>query len=249
MRKPVESSQDVLETLPKEVQDSQIAPVRDAFVEAATAMFEEYQAAAEYSAHQSDPLTATDIYLEGLARDHERYRASGEEDSSLRDRIFSVSKTVTPEAILEIANEIVSQHTTSKPQLFESELDRMFCCSTSPMFSIGNPQYQDRLYEDDSVANGGYVRPQSSPGACWTFSTDVGRYFVLRIPSLTVADTQFTFVSSSNDTAFISSNSSHTSYFFTNIVTEAEAYELIVSRINRIVGQGIRWQLYVDPNL
>jgi hypothetical protein len=245
---PVESESDVLATLPDDIREPTTAAVRDAFVSSATEMFREWQRRIASSVAQCSPERATGTYLEGLGQDHEVYKGVGEDEESYRARIFSVPKIVTPSAIIEAVNFILEDFTDRKAQLFESELDRWFCCSTSPVFIGANPQYLDRLYEDDSADNGGYVRPQSAPGTAWVFSSDVGRYFVLRVPEL-VVDANIPTVSSTDGTVFVSSNSDHTAYMFENVSTESELYDLIISQVERIIGQGVRWQLYVDPSL
>jgi hypothetical protein len=251
MRNPVESTEDVLNVFPFDIKDSTTAPIRDAFVEAATQVFQQYQISAKYAAYQSDPLTANGIYLKAIAREHEVY-ASGE-DLEIRAKLFDTPETVTPVAILAIVNSIVSPHTMKQAQLFESELDRWFCCSTSEVYIGSGPHYQDRLYPDDIVENGGYARGQSDPGTAWVFSNDVGRYFVLRVPTLTAADSEFAFVSNAADDSLWTTNGTDSgdidTYLFTNVNTEADLYSEIISAVDRIVGQGIRWQLYVDPRL
>ncbi len=255
MRKPVETSDDALQALPEEVQASDSAPIRDALVEAATEMFKAFQDRALYASEESDPLRADSYYLDGLGRDREVYKGPGEDEESYRDRIFDKELVVTPEAILSIVNDIVVQFSAIEPQIFESELDRWFAhyAATDSVwhsFLGSNPQYLDRLYPDDSGSNGGYVREQSQPGTIWAFRSEIGRYFVLKIPPLTAADSQFSFISSNEDhQTYISSNEDHTAYLYTNALTEKEAYDLIISRVNRAIGQSIRWQLYVDPNL
>lgn len=249
MRNPVESINDVLTTLPYEVKEVKVAPIRDAFVESALELFQEVQDKFQYAAEQSDPLKATEIYLDQLGRDREVNRGTGESDEDYRNRIFTPLEVVTPSAILGIANGIVSRYTTILPQYFESELDRWFVSSTFSSFIGASPYYPDRLFPNESVENGGYVRVQSEPRTAWVFGTDVGRYFVLQLPPLSAADDQFAFISTSDVTSFISTTSTHTTYMFTNSLTESEAYNLLISRINKIIGQGIRYQLYVNPEL
>lgn len=250
MRKfnPVDSESDVLQALPDDIKEPEAAPIRDAFVSAATEMFREWQRRTETAVNQSTPDRATGTYLEGFGADHEVYKGADEDEEAYRARIFATPQIVTPAAILALVNGLLAPYTNRQPQLFESELDRWFCCSTSPVFIGADPQYLDRLYVDDAVANGGYVRPQSSPGNAWVFFTEAGRYFVLRVPSL-FPEENIPFAISADDTLYVSSTSGHAFYMFEHVITEAELYDLIISQVERIVGQGIRWMLYVDPNL
>ena len=188
---PVSSDDDVLAEYPYALRSkSDPTPVRDAIVSLIAATFLAYQDAAAYAAAQSDPLRATDLYLDGLLSDHGFERQAGESDSNYLARFLAGLAVVTPAAILGAVNSLTGPLTTSKAQYFEAALDRMFLSdgtATWHSFVGVTPQYQDRLYHDDLGVNG-VERLQSDPGTNYLFSDAYGRYFVLRVPDLAPID-------------------------------------------------------------
>lgn len=254
---PVTSPADVKAELPTIIKQSQNAPVRDALTAAMAEMFKAHQDASKYAADQASVDRATGIYLAGLASDHGIVPASGESNDSLRSRIFDAPLIVTPQAIINAINAIVLPYTTVRPQIFE-EIDCNFItddtASFDSSFVSANPRYPDRLYEDDAAENDGYSRPQSQPGGFWTFGDEVGRYFVIRLPPLEAADEDFAFLEES----FISDNTNASgseldgtdiTFVFGENMTADELYAAVVTAVEKIKGQGFRFQVYVDPEL
>lgn len=195
---PVSSSADVLAALPPEIAAPLVAPVRDVLVNAMTAIQLRHQELAGYAAAQADPTRATDTYLGGLADDRGAYQQPNEGNEPLRARVLASPDMVTPTVILAAVNAVLAPVTTVQAQYFESVCDRLFITDgTIPnvhSFIGAGPQYQDRLYPDDTAINGGVVRPQSSPGKAWTFSDTVGRFLVVRIPDLGSIDSNINLV-------------------------------------------------------
>ncbi len=265
-RVPVATSAEVLAVLPSFLRTSDPAPVRDALIAALTEVFRTYQVKAAYAAAQADPGRATGIYLEGLAEDHNVFRQPAETLAQLRARIFSAPSIVTPAAIIAAVNSIVLPFTTIEPQVFE-DIDCNFITDDGggangyayDTFVGSNPRAPSRLYHEDAVENGGYERDQAQPGGFWVFGDTNGRYFVVRLPSLVTADDNFTFVTSAGDDASFISDGSDTSgseanghvieFTYTSNTTSDEIYDAVCTAIERIKGQGIRFQVIVDTGL
>jgi hypothetical protein len=200
---PVQTLPDVNQYLPNNITQNDPAPTRDAAFTAFLNAILKYQALTSYASGQSDPIKATDIYLEGLALDRGVNKQINESDNSLRGRIFLPLATVTPITILSVVNAILANLTTIKAEYLESVRDRWFVFDgTQPANEhsfVGpvSPQYLERFYRDDSVLNGGTVVSGREPGGNWLFGDEVGRYFVIRIPVLVSSnDTHaFTYIS------------------------------------------------------
>jgi len=251
---PVKTIEDVLDVMPTFVRESEHAPIRDAFAAAALEMFKAYQERMVYASAQSDTTKASNIYLDGLAKDHEIYRQLGETNASVRSRIFEAPDQVTPASIMAAVSAIVSPYTEILPQYCESELDCLFISDGTAVWDsfIGaNPMYLDRLHPEYETENGGYVRPQSNPGGAWVFNDNNGRFFVIRVPVLEGADDEFAFIGDSDDDSFIftGTGSSYDTFIYVDSLTSDELYDAIVAVVNGLKGQGIRWILYVDPEL
>lgn len=199
---PVISKADVLAVLPAFWKRDDTAPVRDGLVAALTAIMLAYQTDASYAAAMVDILRAQGTYLDGLGNDRGVPRALGELDPSYRVRLLALPSLVTPTAILAGVNAILAPYTAIKAQYSESVQDRWYVRSAQNIAqgfhsfvwkaasTTGqrSPYYLDRLYEDDSAQNGGYVRPQSSPGGARVFKDTIGRFLVLRVPDLSALD-------------------------------------------------------------
>ncbi len=188
---PTRSTRDVLAVLPAFVRASDSAAVRDALAAALLVILRRHQEISGYASAQSDLLRATGLYLEGLCEDHGVFRQAGEQQEALRARVLTTPDLVTPEAILAAANAILAPWTRGAAQYLESALDRLFISDGTASwhsFVGACPSYPDRLYADDAVANDGYARPQSNPGAAWVFADSVGRYFILRVPAIAPVD-------------------------------------------------------------
>jgi hypothetical protein len=265
---PVTSEDDVHAVLPAFLRPDDPAPVRDAILAALTQILLTYQARSGYCAAQSDILHAIGRGLAEACAERGVYKQTGESDDALRARALTVPSLVTPAAILAAANTILAPYTSVLPQYSEPTHDRWFVGGDAPrswhsfLFKKAttslSPFYPERLYPEDSVANNGYVRPQSSPGAARVYSDTVGRYFLLRIPDLSPLDVSLaaTYAHASMGVAVGSrmflgagSSSSNTTYFRKVGASAVGVYESVVNAINRIKGSSIRWMLLVDPKL
>lgn len=269
---PVRSVDDVLALFPAEVRDSAVAPIRDALAAALTAILQFWQRRSSRAAALSDILRAKGKALDGLLADHEVYRQPGESDAAFRVRGLGLAEMVTPEAILDAVDAILAPFTPLRAKYFESEPDQWFThdgtITTFDSFvyvadnvAQASPHYADRMYPDDTVENEGDVIERREVLGAWAFADGIGRYFVLRLPQLeavdelgsyafdgTVTDDGM-FVADGSDTSGAESDGSVTSFFFTDQVLSDELYAAIVSTVELLKGQGVRWQAYVDPLL
>ena len=255
---PVASAADVLAVHGIEQRSAPAAPVRDALVEAETAMFLAYQERADYAAAQSDPMRATGVYLAGHASDRGIYRQEGEDDEELRGRVFTVPEVVSPQAILGAANAILAPYTDKEAKLFESVVDRLFLGDGTATFHAFltdgtvdvDPQYQDRRYD---------LRPGIGAGGGWVFGDHDGRYFILRVPDISgVTDAlgyAYSGAQDPDDSAglFMGDGSdpdgSSSVFLYQGLSDALNVYQAIVNTVERIRGHGVRWMLIVDPKL
>ncbi|WP_438029032.1 hypothetical protein [Sorangium sp. So ce233] len=232
--------------------------MRDALVEAETAMFLAYQERADYAAAQSDPMRATGVYLAGHASDRGIYQQEGEGDEELRDRVFTVPDVVSPHAILGATNAILAPYTDKEAKLFESVTDRLFLGDgTTEWHSFLtdgtadlDPQYQDRRYE---------LRDGAGPGGAWVFDDADGRYFVLRVPDISgITDALGYAYSGAQDPdddagLFMGDGSdvdgSSAGFLYQGSSDALSIYQAIANTVERIRGHGVRWLLIVDPKL
>jgi hypothetical protein len=255
---PVTSEADVLAVLPAFVRQRDSAEVRDAILAGLTAILVRYQELTRYAASQCDLLTATGIYLEGLCEDREVFKQPGESDDALRARALTTPDLVTPAAILAAANTILARYTPVEAEYGESVLDRWYVQDGTARwhsFIGANPQYLRRLYADDAVANGGFVRPNARMGGAWAFGDRIGRYFVLRVPVLTGLTKSHacilrgpggTFVGDGKNASGLEARGRMGLFTFESPNTALGVYGAIASAINRIKGHSIRWQLIAD---
>jgi len=184
----------VLGLLPPEVRNQLAAPVRDALAYALLAILEQYQTRANQGAELGDILRSTGAYLDGLAADYDRYRTTGESDSSLRARCFAFDTFVTPEILLLGINAILTPFTSSRAKYFEAAVDCGFFNDGAGSYAwdsfvfdgLGSvsPRYEDRLYPDDATANGGVSLTSREVAGAWCFADNLGRYFVIRCPDM-----------------------------------------------------------------
>ena len=220
---------DVLDVFPKDFQ-TEAHPVLDGLTTGLAGMHDEYQKRSDFISEQSDVLTATEGWLDGICEDLVVPRALSEGDDSLRARALAWRDPITPSSIIATVNEILAPHTDKLCQLSESILDGWFVHdvqqpddNTWPVWDsyVGdagdelNPTYPDRMYTDDTSANGGSVRLQSDPGCSRVFD-GLGRMFLLRIPS---------------------------------IPAKQYLYQVVANAVQRIKGHGIRFALLVDESL
>jgi hypothetical protein len=252
---PVTSDDDVRAVLPSFLRPQDPAPVRDAILAALTQILLTYQARAGYGAAQSDILRAVGRGLRQACAERGVFQQPNESDDALRARALTVPSLVTPAAILAAASTIVAPYSSVLPQYSEAAQDRWFVGGggarpwRSFLFRHGttprSPFYPERLYPEDAAANGGYVRPQSSPGAARVYSDAVGRYFLLRAPDLSPLD------SSLGPRRFVGRGTSPTNAMFVKRVgaSALSVYEQIGNAVDRIKGASIRWMLLIDPKL
>ena len=261
---PVASIADITAAFPDDVNDPVPAPVRDAIQAGLLAYFAEYQRRASYAAAQSDPLRATDIYIQGLGADDGVFGQANETDANYRARINAPPATVTPAAIIAAANAILAPFTAISARYVE-QLDGWFVGDGTQTWMNGiydgtqnrTPYYPDRLYSDDAAANGTSI-PARAPGGCRVFGDSLGRYFELRVPDLAALDANVAAVGSSDPTLpattwglFIGDGTSALNTSFINVSSDGQydAYQSIINSVERIKGMSIRWQLFVDPQL
>jgi len=270
---PVRSTEDVKTLLPKGIQQAENAPVRDALVEALTKIAFSWQEAASAAAAQADIGRATDQFLVGAAEDRSSAKQLSESDAAFRARALAVPATVSRKAIVDAVNAILAPFTAIQCRVFDSILDRMYVfngsgpntshCYVSAPSASGNifsgPNYPDRLYPEYAAQNGGAFLPNSSPGGAWAFGDCVGRYFVVRVPDLAPVFASHAFTTGQT----LPSPGTHHLYVFTgaatnndfrayvsgNSLTAIAVYQAIVNSVNNLIGQSMRWQLFVDPNL
>lgn len=263
---PVRDDVDALAVLPPEVRRSTEAPIRDALIAAFAEIQREYQRRARRAAACSDLLRAQGYYEDGLASDHEAFRQGGEDDEILRARIFGVQQLVTPNVILAAVNAILATITAKTARYFESELDQLFVedgTATWACFvydgTVGaTPHYPDRLYSDDAIENGGDVIASREVLGAWASWDNQGRFFILRLPQIDVVDIAGSYILDTDDGAFFAdgsdtagaeSDGSVTTFIYFSQTTVDDAYAAIVSTVELLKGQSMRWQAYVDPLL
>lgn len=264
---PVRVDADVLAIFPLEVRRSATAPVRDGLVAALKEILKEYQRRSRRSAALSDILRSTGSHLDGLASDHGVFRQPGETNEALRMRVLGIPDLVSPSAILAAVNAILVSHTSRRAKYFESELDQWFVedgTATWQSFVYNGltgatPYYPDRLFADDAIENGGYAIPGREVLGAWAVGDALGRHFILRIPPLESVDNDGAyavdaladgmFVADGTDTSGAESDGTVTSFIFTDQSLSDELYAAIVSVVEMLKGQGIRWTAIVDPLL
>lgn len=253
----VKGPDDVLKLLPGDWKREPDAPVRDAIVAGLTALLQELQAAAGYSAAQADPLRATDRYLTGLADDRGFVPAPGEAQEAFRNRLSDTPALVSYDAVVALVSGLLVSHSAVLPRVFDSVLDRWFVTDGTGAYHsyVGAPpDYPDRLYPHHAAINDGVVLPQSHPTGAWVFGDCIGRYFVVIVPDISPRDSDIAlpFNGTVFDGAFYIGDGSsdlNTSFVLAEFQTALTVYQTIVNAVERISGQGIRWQLYADPNL
>ncbi len=265
---PVTSTDDVRAVLPAFLLPDDPAPVRDAIIAALTQILLRYQAR---SAAPPPSRTSCAPLGRGLAEacaERGMYKQTGESDDALRARALTVPSLVTPAAILAAANTVLAPYTSVLPQYSEAAQDRWFVGGGAPrtwrsfLFKKAttslSPFYPERLYPEDAAANGGYVRPQSSPGAARIYSDTVGRYFLLRVPDLSPLDASLaaTYAQASAGVAVSSrmfvgqgKSATNTTYLRKIGASAVGVYQSVVNAVDRIKGSSIRWLLLVDPKL
>lgn len=255
---PVTGPDDVLAKWPERVREAEDAPNRDAIANALAAKFIAYQKAASYSVQQADPTTATGQYLRQHATPVGIFAQEGEDDESLRDRLFAIPEVVTPQAILTLTNSVLARYTSAKAQLCESVLDRVFlfdgeldeeCASYIGDGTASlDPDYPDRRYD---------FRPQRSPTGALPFDDHEGRLFILRVPDIgqAIALAAYPDDGTTDDGdagTFIGDGAdlgAEGTFLFQGGASVNTIYQQLVNAIDAIAGSGVRWSLIVDPKL
>lgn len=259
---PVSSSDDILAILPSFLKNRDVAPVRDAILQALTAIFLEYQLESEASLAMEDVLRAVGSALEGLAEDRGVFKFDSDTDETLRARLLNAPEIVTPQAIIDVVNQLLSPYTTVEAQYCESVQDRWYIGSdadknTRPWHSFvfdkntaGNPEYVDRLYTEYAYLNNGFFRSNSNVGGARVFSDSVGRLFMIRLPDLSGVDQLGGFVDSSSIVdRFYVGGVGVASAIRQSGTTVLDLFNTIASTLSRIKGHSIRYVLYMDPKL
>ncbi len=264
---PVASEADVLAVFPVDVRRVASAPIRDGLVAALTEILQEYQRRSSQAAALSDILRTEGAQLEAICAEHGVIRQLGESDTALRARALGIPELVTPSAILAAVNAILAPWTDIEAKYFESELDAWFVSDGTTEWDSfvydgtagATPHYGDRLYADDATENEGDVIEGREVLGAWVFADTLGRYFVLRLPPLESVDDEGSyaldasddgmFVADGSDTSGAESDGSVASFIFTDQAFSDDLYAAIVSTVELLKGQGIRWQAIVDPLL
>lgn len=265
----VSTTDDVLAVYPEEYKQADATPpVQQAVVGAQLEMHLQWQSDADYAAAQSNIASAAGRYLDGLVEDRGLARSATEQDEFLRARALAVPKIVTPLAILEAVNAILSSYTSAQSQYLESVIDRAYLRLVPPNDPEPPPQNYAavldttpvspmRLYPEDLAINGA-ARVQCSPGGMWLFGDEVGRYFVLRVPDLSALDDQIPVVygPSAKPPAIAvgrmflgNSLVASPSFLYDNTSTAIDVYTSVASAVTAIVGHSIRWKMVSDPSL
>lgn len=275
---PVSSPTDVANEWAPELQAPATAPLRDAMQAGQAAMLLEYQRASRYAAAQSDVGRATDEYLDECGDEREVYRQPGEPNGTYRGRMLGNQSVVSPVAIVAAANAVLAAY-TAVPCRYVEESDGWFVGDgTTPWSShvfatadVGGanatPNYPDRIYPGAVAAGLASAPNRRPPGAMPNIDT-CGRWFLLRVPDISALDTEIAavFNGSQNEPTsgyegagavggfFCGAGSTLTdqniSFVFDFTSTTVDGvYNALVSAVNAIVGEGIRWDLIVDPAL
>lgn len=254
--RPFRSRDDVIAHLDELLANGDVAPVRDALLDALTALLYQLQFRGEFAIAQCDLLRATEQYLTSLGGDDRGVpQATGERDENYRARLLATPATVTEAAIITGVNVILAPFTSTQCQLFDAILDRWFVRSnpTSPSWRsfIGNsPEYPDRLYSGQEALNGGVSRPNSDPGGARVFKTSLGRQFILRLPDLSslaeppgVSPNEDAITRDPTVGFFVGQTTSaaRSAFVNQNSTTPLAVYQAIEIFVNSVVGQSVRW--------
>jgi hypothetical protein len=264
----ITSPDDVRKQMPDWMVRALDQPVTDALVEGLYQLVLAYQHEASYAAAQSDILRATDQYLDGLGQDRGYERAEGEKNEDFRSRVLNIPDLATGWAIRLVVNGILAAYTTSEAQVFDATLDRWFVAVSSPTaiwrsFLNRNPEYPDRLYEQDEAENGAAI-PNNEPKRPRLFSDALGRQFMVIVPDLAgLHDDPACIYSSAlqgggGEDARLGGIAMHlgagtgsvaAAFLVGSTATAETVYQAIVNAVERIRGHSVRWILMTDPSL
>jgi hypothetical protein len=256
--RPFRSRDDVIAHLDEILLGSgDLAPIRDALLDALIALLYQLQFRGEFAIAQCDLLRATEQYLTSIGGDDRGVpRAPNEGQEAYRARLLATPQTVTEAAIVLGVNLILAPFTSTQCQLFDGILDRWFVRSDPAEVSwrsfVGNsPEYPDRLYSGQEALNGGLARPNSDPGGARVFKTTLGRMFILRLPDLSSlseppgvnADADAVPLSPKEFGFFVGQTftADHAAFVNKSATAPLAVYQAIESFVNSVVGQSIRW--------
>lgn len=243
-----------------------LAPIRDALVNALTALILQLEFFGEYAIAQADLLRATEQYLTSLGGDDRMVpQAPGEEDEDYRARLLATPLTVTEEAITLGVNIILASFTTTQCQLNDVVLDRWFVGLGDAgqgwhSFIGAAPEYPDRLYSGQESSNGGVSRPNSDPGGARVYADELGRYFMLWLPDLSALADPSTVATDIHGPLLVghidpeATNRASYGFYVGNTTNPDIAaivnrdstipqsiYQSIEGFVNSVIGQSIRW--------
>lgn len=265
---PVSDRQDVAAQWSEDLERAEVAPVRDAIQAGQTALFLEYQRRARYAAAQSDPARATDAYADEIGSyEHGIHRQPGESNEAYRARYLAFTGVVDPDDIIAAANAVLAPYTSISARYAETSdgwfrvdppsswSSHVFDHTTADDLHAG-PQYPDRLYPDAAPAGAPTIPNRRPPGAMANFDV-FGRWFLLRVPDVSVIDSE---IAGLYDAApappdalgFFASDGSgaFAGVFLFDFSSSVDGvYDAVIGAVTAIVGQGIRWDLSVDPLL
>ena len=275
---PVSSTADVAGEWAPEIQAPLQAPLRDAIQDGQAALLLKYQRKSRYAAAQSDPGRATDEYLDEALEERGVYRQTGESNSAARTRMFAGQAVVSMPAIIAAANAILAQYTSVSCRYAEQS-DGWFASSPGSSWSCHafsradaanaahTPNYPDRLYPGAVPAGFGSLPLRRPPGLMPNID-QAGRWFLLRAPDISSLDNEIATVSNVGNSSFdaaAAAAAGRPGFFVgsgTNLAdknvtfvfsfagqTADDVYTALISAVNALVGQGVRWSLIVDPNL
>lgn len=269
--RPFRTTDDVLAQLDDLLKgDSTVlAPIRDALVDALTALVLELEFRGEYALAQADLLRATEQYLTSIGGDDRMVpQAPGEEDEDYRARLLATPLTVTEEAITLGVNIILAPFTTTQCQLIDNILDRWYVSTGLAdagfhSFIGASPEYPDRLYSGQEASNGGVSRANSDPGGARVYESGVtfqGRALTLLLPDLSLLADPSTVATDIRGPVHVGAidpelfNRAAYGFYVGNttnpdiaaIVNRDSAiplaiYQSIESFVNSVIGQSIRW--------
>lgn len=260
----VDDRADVAAVWAPEIQQPTTAPVRDAIQDGQTAALLEYQRRRRYAAAQSDPLRASGAYADEIGSyEHGVHRQPGELDAAYRARYNAYPSVVDPLDVVAAANAVLAPYTAT-PCFYAESIDGWFLNDGGAAWSshvfdglLGGehevPNYPDRLYPD-ATPGGLTSLPARRPPGCMPADPG-GRWFLLRAPDISALDSTvgaFYDDAGSSDGEgrfFADGTGSDFTCFYDFNSTATGVYNALIGAVNAIVGQSIRWSLYVDPNL
>lgn len=255
---------------PDLMQDVPVAPVRDAIQAGELEALLAYQRLARYAAAQSDPLRATDVYLDEIGGERSVNRTASDTDTTYRQRINTGTPTVDPVDIIAAANAVLAPYTSISCRYAERS-DGMF---------LGNPAtstWSTHLFHLAGAMDGGagatpnypdrnYVAiPARRPFGAMLFSDPYGRIFVLRVPDISAIDNTVAALYQLGNPAppeqpnggggfFLGvtadgTSAQNVSYLESIGATSAGIYQAVVDAVEAIRGHSIRWTMLSDQNL